>query len=228
MLSKIDKERIAAAVAKAEEGSSGEIVCALAGEVSSYREIPLAWAAAAALVLPPLGLALGSRFLPFVLGGLAWTAAQATAFDTQIALVLTVYAVVQTALFVIVFLFTSIPAVRRRITPRMLKRHKVARAAHHQFAAFAARAHDSQTGVLIFIALVDRQVQILADQALHKACGELVWVRAAQAVQEAMKAGDDPTSGIIAAVEICGAALREHFPTTGPRSDGVFTEPIEV
>jgi uncharacterized membrane protein len=81
---------------------------------------------------------------------------------------------------------------------------------------------------LIFIALVDRQVQILADQALHEKCGEGVWVRAAEAVRAAMKAGEDPTSGIVGAVEICGVALREHFPGAGPGSDSFATEPIEV
>ena len=49
MLSAIDKDRIEAAVRTAEAGTSGEIVCLLAQEVSNYREVPLAWAAAVAL-----------------------------------------------------------------------------------------------------------------------------------------------------------------------------------
>jgi putative membrane protein len=227
-ISDIDKKRIAEAVAKAEAGSSGEIVCALTGEVSSYRETPLAWAAAAALVLPPLALALGVGFLPMVIGGFAWTAAQASAVEGEIALALSVYAAVQLALFVVAFLIASIPAVRRAITPRTLKRHKVERAAHHQFAALAARAHTSETGVLIFVAPIDRQVQILADAAIHQKCGETPWERAAQAIAAAMKHGEDPTSGIIEAVQICGAALSEHFPAAGPRPAGFSTEPMEV
>jgi putative membrane protein len=228
MLSGIDKEKIAAAVAKAEQGTAGEIVVALAGEVSTYHETPLVWAAAVALALPPLALALGSKFLPFVIGGFAWTAVQAGAMENEIPLVLTVYAVVQAALFIVVFLISSVPAVRRRLTPGVLRRHKVERAAHHQFAALAARAHGSETGVLIFIALIDRKVQVLADAAIHRRCGDAVWVAAAQAVQRAMKAGDDPTAGIIEAVEICGADLRAHFPATGPRPEGFSTEPMEV
>jgi hypothetical protein len=43
-----------------------------------------------------------------------------------------------------------------------------------------------------------------------------------------MKAGEDPTTGIIEAVEICGAALRAHFPATAPRPEGFSAEPIEV
>jgi putative membrane protein len=58
MLTKLEEDRITAAVAKAEEATTGEIFVILANEVSRYREVPLAWAAAVALALPPIVLAL--------------------------------------------------------------------------------------------------------------------------------------------------------------------------
>ena len=54
MLSKSDHTRIAQAITQAESKTSGEIFCVLTHEVSRYREVPLAWAAAAALLVPPL------------------------------------------------------------------------------------------------------------------------------------------------------------------------------
>ena len=228
MLSAIDKDRIEAAVQTAETGTSGEIVCLLAQEVSNYREVPLAWAAAAALAAPPLALALGLRPLAAAAKAGVWVAAQTGALEAQFALALVLYAAVQTVLFVLVYLIAHIAAVRRRLTPGVLKRHRVARAAHHQFAAFAARAAGSATGVLIFVALDDRQVQILADGAIHDKVGDGVWASAAKAVGDAMKAGHDPTSGIIQAVEICGGALAEHFPADG-RQPHVFSDrPVEL
>ncbi|MGI8841280.1 MAG: TPM domain-containing protein [Caulobacteraceae bacterium] len=227
MLTAIDEDRIEAAVARAEEGSAGEIVCVLAAEVSAYREVPLAWAAAVALALPPLALALGVHPLTAALGG-AWLLAQPGSLESDLGLALAAYAALQVLLFIAVALVVAIPAVRRRLTPPLLKRHRVAKLAGQQFAAIAARARGSRTGVLIFVAVDDRQVQILADAAIHQKAGEAPWTRAATAIAGAMKGGRDPTSGIVEAVEICGAALKQHFPATGPRAQDFSDRPLEI
>ncbi|MGX1803653.1 TPM domain-containing protein, partial [Brevundimonas naejangsanensis] len=57
-----DHARVARAIAQAEAHTSGEIFCVVARQVSSYRDVSLGWAAAAALLLP-LGL------LPFGFSG---------------------------------------------------------------------------------------------------------------------------------------------------------------
>ncbi len=227
MLTAIDEDRIEAAVARAEEGSAGEIVCVLAAEVSTYREVPLAWAAAVALAAPPIALAPGVHPLTMAIGN-AWLLAQPGSLESDLALTLGAYATLQALLFIVTALIVAIPAVRRRLTPRALKRHRVARLARQQFAAIAARARGSQTGVLIFVALDDRQVEILADGAIHQKVGEAPWARAAAAITGAMKGGADPTSGIVEAVEICGAALKEHFPATGPRAQDFSDRPLEI
>ena len=228
MLNALDEDRIAAAVGKAEDGTSGEIICVLAGEVSKYREVPLAWAAAVALAIPPIALAFGVHPLAVTADAGLWQSGQASALEGQMTLALGVYALFQLALFIVTFLIVHIPAVRRRLTPRTLKRHRVAQAAHRQFAAIAARAQGSDTGVMIFVAVDDRQVQILAERALHQKADEEAWKRAAGAIGKAMKGGHDPTAGIVEAVDICGGALRAHFPFDGPRQHVFSDRPIEV
>jgi putative membrane protein len=219
-----DHARIEAAVAKAETGSSGDIFCVLAGEVSSYREVPIAWGAALALLVPPIVLAFRLRYLLAVLSG-GWTAAQASAVEPQIALVLSGYAVSQIVLFAAVTLIVSWGPIRRRLTPRFLKRHRVRKAAFHHFTAAHTHVRDSETGVLIFVGLVDRQVEILADAAIHTKVGDAVWRKAAAAVQAGMKT-PDPTSGIVEAIGLCGAALKAHFPSN---QDGRgIDKPMEV
>jgi putative membrane protein len=227
MLSDIDEDRIAAAVGKAEEGTGGEILVVLAKEVSRYREVPLAWAAALSLALPPIILALSVRPLAAYIESL-WALAQAGALDNELSIALSVYAFGQITIFLAVFAIASIPAVRRVLTPRSLKSHRVARAAHHQFVSISSRATGSETGVLMFVALDDHQVQILADAGIHQKVGETVWTAAATAIGAAMKAGHDPTSGIITAVEMCGAALKEHFPASGPQAQRFSNRPLEV
>jgi putative membrane protein len=229
MLNAKDQARIAEAVGRAEEGTSGEIVCVLAAEVSHYPEVALAWAALSALVLPGLALALGVH--PLILAATAsgdWSGAQPRSPESELIMALGLYAAVQTALFVLVFAVMEIPAVRRWATPSILKRHKVERAARQQFAAIAARAQGSETGVLVFVALVDRQVQILADRALHGKADEAAWKAAASAIGEAMKAGHDLAAGIVQAVDICGAVLKAHFPATDGGGNVFSNQPVEI
>lgn len=227
MLSTLDEDRITEAVTRCEEKTTGEILVVLAEEVSRYREVPLAWAAALALSIPPIVLA-------FSLGPLLdlarndWLIGQGGGLGLVLGFSIGVYAAAQIALFLIVLAIVHIPAVRRRLTPRALKQHRVAKAAHHQFVSMGSRARESETGVLIFVALADRQTQILADAAIHQKCGETPWTRAANAIAAAMKAGADPTSGIVQAVEICGAALAEHFPASGPHPQDFSPRPLEV
>ncbi|HEY3798313.1 MAG TPA: TPM domain-containing protein [Caulobacteraceae bacterium] len=212
LLTPEDHERITTAVAKAEDGTSGDIFCVLAGEVSSYREVPIAWGAGAALIIPPLVAALFlGPLLQLASGG--WSAPGAHA-DTVMAL--TGYAVAQAGVFALVTLLVSWPPIRRRLTPRVLKAHRVKKAAFHHFAAAHTHIQGSETGVLIFVALVERQVQVLADAAIHAKAGDAVWEAAAKAVQAGMRE-PDPTAGIERAIALCGEALKAHFPSSGPR-----------
>jgi putative membrane protein len=82
--------------------------------------------------------------------------------------------------------------------------------------------------VLIFVALVDRQVEIMADRALHGKADEAAWKAAATAIGEAMKHGADPTSGIVRAVEICGSVLKAHFPATDDGENVFANRPVEI
>ncbi len=226
MLNAIDEKRITEAVSRSEDRTSGEILVVLAEEVSKYREVPLAWAAALALSLPPIALSLSLS--PLI--GLArdnWLIGQGGGLARALGFSVAVYAAVQIILFLIVLAIVHIPVVRRHLTPRALKQHRVAKAAHHQFVSMGARARESETGVLIYVALADRQTQILADAAIHQKCGETPWKRAADAIAGAMKAGADPTAGIVEAVEVCGAALAEHFPASGSHPHAFSPSPLE-
>ena len=228
MLSRIEEDRIEAAVAKAEESTSAEIVVVLANEVSNYREVPLAWAAAVSLILPPIALLLGVEPMKLATSAGVWIAGQARALEAEFMLALSLYAVAQALLFILIFALGEIPAVRRAITPATLKRHRVERVAQQQFAAIGARAREAETGVLIFVALDDRQVRILSPTAVHDKVGDAVWTSAVKAVGEAMKAGHDPTSGIIAAVEICGAALAGPYPADLNHPHALTARPVEI
>ncbi len=228
MLNRIDEDRIEAAVSKAEETTSAEIVVVLAAEVSNYREVPLAWAAAVALIVPPVALLLGVEPMRLATEAGVWIAGQARALEGEFMFALGLYAIAQAVLFLIVFGIAEIPAVRRAITPEVLKRHRVERVAQQQFAAIGARAREAESGVLIFVAVDDKQVRILAPGDVHEKVGEAVWSRAVKAIGEAMKTGHDPSAGVVQAVEICGAALSQHYPEVRTTGHGLSNRPIEI
>lgn len=223
ILNQADHRRIAEAVGAAEARTTGEIVCIITREVSDYRETPLAWAAAAALILPPIAVLLG--FDPTALRLQAeWTAGAPTRSLLEI---VAFYAAFQGVVFAAVLLVVWIPAVRRVLTPGSLKAHRVHKAAMTQFLATGLTTAAERTGVVIFASLNDRKVEVLADQAIHDAVGDAVWNRAVAAVQAGMKRGD-AGGGFVDAVGVCGEALASAYPSTGERVNALADGPLEL
>src|SRR5260370_12505851 len=93
MISQADRERISEAIRGAEPKTSGEIFCVIARHASDYRLVPLAWAAAVALVVP-------APLIYFTL----WPAS--------------VIYLVQLFVFIATALVLSLPAIRFHIVPR--------------------------------------------------------------------------------------------------------------
>jgi putative membrane protein len=213
MLSEADHKRISAAIEAAEAKTSGEIFCVFAHEVSRYREVPLAWGAIAAFVIPPLLVLSGLH--RFAMAAFFWTDESVNAVEALVLHTVSAYALVQAGLFVAVALIVSLPPVRRRLTPAALKRHRVRQVARHHFAAAGARLSHAEPHILIFASQADRKVELVAHAAIHKAVGDKPWNDAVAAVAGGMKA-HNPAEGFVRAIGICGAALAEHFPSDGP------------
>ena len=204
-------DRIAAAITAAEARTSGEIFCVLARRVSSYRDVSLGWAATAALILPlglvPLGFE--AAWIP----GFAdsWEAAHLAAREVSTGQALGAYAVTQAVVFLTVYLITRIPVVTRWITPRAMRRARTRNAALQQFLAHGLHVTEGRTGVLIFAALADHQVEIVADEGIYDKVDHSVWGDAAEALARGLKR-DDAAAGFEAAVSLCGEVLAGHFP----------------
>ncbi|WP_235561398.1 TPM domain-containing protein [Brevundimonas sp. Root1279] len=205
------QERIAAAIAAAESRTSGEIFCVMARQVSSYRDVSLGWAAAAALILPLALIPLG--FEPGWIPGLAdnWQAAHLAAQEVSVGQALSAYAIVQAAVFVLAYLIARIPPIRRWLTPAAIRRGRVRKAALQQFLAHGLHVTEARTGVLIFAAFSDHQVEVIADQGIHSRVDETVWAETVEALAQGLRRGE-PAEGFEAAIGLCGEVLAQHFP----------------
>jgi len=222
-----DHARVASAITRAETATSGEIFCVLAREVSSYRDVSLGWAAAAALLLPlglvPLGFEPG--WFPGL--GQSWEAAHLASRQLTIGQAIGTYAVLQAAVFITVFLVTCIPVIRRWVTPRSVRRSRVRRAALQQFLAHGLHTTDYRTGVLVFAALADRQVEVIADEGIHSRVDRSIWAQAVDALTERLHSGE-PAEGFEAAIGIIGGVLAEHFPPRARNDDELPNRLVEL
>ena len=186
MIDATDKERVSAAIRKAEAATAGEIFCVIAQRSGDYRLIPLAWAAGVALFAP----------LPLIYL-FHWSAG---------AIYLT-----QLMTFAAVALALSHPTILFRIVPRRTKHEHAHAIALAQFLAQGLHRTEQRTGVLIFASAAERYAEIIADAGINQKVDAEIWHAAIADLTSAVKAGR-PADGFVAAIERCGTVLAAHFP----------------
>ena len=202
MISQIDRERIADAIRAAEAKTSGEIFCVIARHASDYRLMPLAWAAAVALVVPA----------PLIYLTL-WPAS--------------VIYVVQLIVFIAAALGLSLPEIRFHIVPRRTQHERAHLQAMQQFFAHGLHHTQNRTGVLIFASVAERYAEIVADAGINAKVTPQVWEAAIGALIGGIKQGR-PGDGFVAAIERCGAVLAEHFPPGALNRDELPNNLVEI
>ncbi len=94
----------------------------------------------------------------------------------------------------------------------MKVRHRAERA-FHQHGLHKTR---DGTGMLIMVSLLERQVQVLADRAIHEVVPDGTWQTVVQFVIQGIK-DDRPVEGLCRAIAECGELLARHFPVSHHR-----------
>src|SRR5262249_9371555 len=178
--------RVADAIRQAETRTSGEIFCVIARQSGEYRLVPLAWAAAVALLVP-------APLIYFTL----WP-------------VSLIY-LIQLIVFIVLAIGLSLPALRFHIVPRRAKHDRAHALAMRQFFAQGLTETANRTGVLIFASAAEHYAEIGADEGINAKVTPEVWQQAIAALIAGIRAGR-PGDGFVAAVEHCGVVLAEHFP----------------
>ena len=185
-MSDADRARIADAIRIAEAKTEGEIFCVLARRSSHYTLVPVAWAAALALLVP----------LPLI---------YVTSWPASVIYVL------QLTAFMAAAIVLSRPALRFRMVPKRARHDRAHSTAMRQFWAQGLHKTKARTGVLIFVSLAERHAEIVADAGINEKVTPQVWENAVAALTAAVKQGRI-ADGFIAAIAQCGAVLTEHFP----------------
>lgn len=222
LLSEAEIQAVANAVEAAERTTSGEIVVVVAGETHEDRWLPAAWAAAIALLIP-LVLAMTVLPLETMARGRGWSTGDPPTAQEAVA----AYALVQAATFVIAALLLAIPPIRRMLTPRGAKRRRARQRAREQFVTRELHHLPERNAVLIFAALTDHCVEVVADEAALAAVPQAAWDAAADAVARHARKGA-PGDGLVEAVRLCGEALSGPFPQGEGGRDVLPNRPLQI
>lgn len=182
------RERIENAVAQAESTTSGEIVVSVVRDCASHSAAP--WRLGAGLAALAL---LGSAYLP-IEGSLA------ELFGLQAAALVLAHGACRA------------DPIRRAFCREAELVGKAELAAFQCYHEQGIRRTSGRTGILIFVALLEHRVIVLADEAIDKALGpDESWQEIVDLVLAGIRAGD-AGGGIERAVLRCGEILSHPLP----------------
>jgi uncharacterized membrane protein len=80
-------------------------------------------------------------------------------------------------------------------------------------------------GVLIYLQMVDRRVEIVADRGINQKVGEPFWNAVCRRLETAFGQGQYE-AGVVRALEQISLALVEHFPASGDQSNELPDAPL--
>jgi putative membrane protein len=201
-LSKDEALRISAAIEAAEDKTAGEIFVVVAAHADDYRLVPVLWAALAALIL-------------------IWPFAYFTPLAVPTLLLL------QASIFLVWCIALSPDVIRYRVIPGPLAEAAAEKAAREQFLGHGVHLTSARTGVLIYAALAEHRVEIVADDGIAAKVEQAEWDAIADTVVAAAKA-KNLAEGLVKAVEQSGALLARHFPPTRNDRDELPNRVVEL
>jgi uncharacterized membrane protein len=84
---------------------------------------------------------------------------------------------------------------------------------------------EENDGVLVYLLLADRDVEIVADRAIHRKVGEAAWEAICKRMEEAFRDGHY-IDGVVTGVLEISALLAQHFPGDGRDADEIANRPV--
>lgn len=194
-LSESDKQRVEHAVAELESRTAAELAVVVAHRSHDYAAYPFLWAAGLALLA----------------GGIRAVAAPA-ALGTDVILI-------EGSVFAIVYLVLHLSPIGIALVPKAVKRGHAHRLARSEFSAIVDQRTDDRLGMLLFVSLAERHVEILVDRGIRAKIPRETWQTVMdhfRSVARRSSIGD----GVLAVVDDCAALLERHFPPTpGTRNE---------
>lgn len=186
-----DHARLTAEIRAAEANTDGEIYVVVAHSPDEFRLVPILWSAAFALIVP----------------WILW-------FTTALPVV--VILSIQVLSFAAAFALLSIPALRYRIVPHGIATDAAHRAAQAQLMAHGVHLDSARTGVLLYVSMLPRHIEVAADATIHAKLDARHWRDLVAVIAREAQAGR-LVDGLAVAIRKTGELLAREFPATGKR-----------
>ena len=205
-LTEVHLQEIESAIANAETKTNGEIACAITSASHNYSFWELLFALGIGSVVAII-LTTCSPFLVQTLEKIFWGDIPSW--------ILTGFIAITTLITIsIAFLVANIPCIDRLFTPKSYRDFAVYRRAMRHFVESGVYDTKEQSGILIFVSLLEREVKIIADRGINQKVPQEKWDGIASKLAQGFSKKTDvlPKDALLSAVNECGLLLAENFP----------------
>ena len=202
LLTEQDHQTLKTATQKAEAKTSGEVYTVVAQRSDNYAYIPLLMIAFFSLSTP----------LPLL---------YLTDFGAD-----TIW-MVQVGVFVALSLLLQLAGSHPILVPSTVKARRVYRSAVEQFLAHNVHTTTERTGILLYVSLAEKRVELVADSGINDKIEPSEWQGIVDNLTAAI-AKDDLAQGLADAIQRCGENLTQHFPADTPNKNELSDHIIEI
>lgn len=189
-------KKIEAAIDRAEELTSGEIVPVIVTRSASVGHVPLTLTLLLTLVVVVAEL-------PFS----EWLWVTPWAW---------LWPVVLVVIYGVAHFLAKLMWVQKIFVPERDEVEEVHQRAHLEFYANRVNRTQGGTGVLIFVSVMEKKAVVLADEALAQKVPKETWDQVVSDLGKKLHKGEWG-EGFVDAIHTCGRHLQTHFPIQGAR-----------
>lgn len=111
--------------------------------------------------------------------------------------------------------------------PRLWADETARERAAEVFALMRVWDTEHNNGVLIYLLMADRDVEIVADRGIHAKCGAQAWETVCREMEQHFREGRFE-EGALAGVRAVGAQLARHYPGSGARGNELPDRPAVI
>jgi putative membrane protein len=108
-------------------------------------------------------------------------------------------------------ILTRVPSFCRLFAAKQAITEAVERASLAAFYARGITRTDSNTGILLYVSVLERRVRVVADKGINEHVAPDTWDELVGGIVGGIRSGD-PSGAIASAVDRCGGMLEQHFP----------------
>ncbi len=201
-LSKDDMKKISSAVKNAESKTSGEIATAMIKESYDYAIYELMFAVITGFVYFVI--------MMFFVGNIEQLL-QGKFWDYSVNYLVMFYGFSTFIVITIFYFIGNISSIDRLIVPKKLRNRKVKERATRYFMESGVYNTKDRTGILIFISIMERRVELLADSGINEKISAEKWQNIVDNIIKGIRQ-KKIADHLVESINECGDLLAEHFP----------------